>query len=69
MNTVPHHRGTALIAAHCAALDPAAATARERLDDALGEELARKLVFALTGAGQHRQRSGGFLGGRAVFAA
>jgi hypothetical protein len=69
MNTVPHHRGNALIAAHCAALDPGTATARERLDEALGEELARKLIFALTGGGRHRRRSGGFLDGRAVFAA
>ena len=36
--------GLDLLAAHCAALDPDAPTARERLDDALGPELARKLV-------------------------
>ena len=69
MDIVPQHRGIALIAAHCAALDPGGATARERLDDALGVELAHKLVFALTGGGQHRQRAGGFLDAGAVFAA
>jgi hypothetical protein len=72
MNAVPQRRGLALLAAHCAALDPGSATARERLDEALGEDLARKLVFALTGAGKHRERrerADGFLDDRAVFAA
>ena len=45
MNAVPK-RGTGLLLAHCASLDPAAATARERLEDAIGPELARKLVSA-----------------------
>jgi hypothetical protein len=40
--------GLDLLAAHCAALDPDAPTARERLDNALGPELARKLVYALS---------------------
>ena len=39
--------GLDLLAAHCAALDPEAPTARERLDALLGVELAAKLVFAL----------------------
>ncbi|HVP74379.1 MAG TPA: hypothetical protein VMS63_00035 [Gaiellaceae bacterium] len=40
--------GLDLLAAHCANLDPATPNARERLDVALGPELARKLVFALS---------------------
>ncbi|HKI91156.1 MAG TPA: hypothetical protein VJ986_02545 [Gaiellaceae bacterium] len=50
-------RGIPLLLAHCASLDSDASQARERLDEALGPELARKLVFALTigtGAGQRR---------------
>jgi len=37
------------IAAHCRSLDPDAPTARARLAEALGPELAAKLVFALAG--------------------
>jgi hypothetical protein len=51
MDVSSHDRGLALLLAHCASLDPATATARERLDEALGPELARKLVFALAGGG------------------
>ena len=44
-------------------LDPGTATARERLDEALGDDLARKLVFALTGAAaearERRERADG----------
>jgi hypothetical protein len=40
-------RGPGLLLAHCASLDPDTPTARERLDKALGLELAHKLVFAL----------------------
>jgi hypothetical protein len=47
-------RGAALLAAHCRSLDPTAATARERLDEAVGPELARVLVFALASAGHAR---------------
>jgi hypothetical protein len=47
----PPARGLELLAVHCAALDPEAPTARERLDAVLGCELARKLVFALSSAG------------------
>lgn len=36
-----------LLAAHCLNLDPATPTARERLERALGKELAAKLLFAL----------------------
>jgi hypothetical protein len=51
MNTFPQplvQRGERLLAAHLASLDPEAAPARERLELELGNELARKLVFALT---------------------
>jgi len=40
-------RGRDLLLAHCASLDPATPTARERLDAVLGPTLARKLIFAL----------------------
>lgn len=36
-----------LLRAHCRSLDPDAATAEERLQEALGPELAHKLLFAL----------------------
>jgi len=67
MNAVPTQRGTGLLLAHCASLDPASATARERLDEALGPELARKLVVALSAGAPARPEGG--LGPRAVFAA
>jgi hypothetical protein len=57
MNAVPHlrrGRGLALLAAHCRSLDLDAPTARERLEDAVGTELAAKLVFALCGAGREQ---------------
>lgn len=41
-------RARALILAHCARLDPATPTARERLEVELGAALARKLVYALS---------------------
>jgi hypothetical protein len=66
MNAVPQ-RGTALLLAHLASLDPAAPPARERLDEALGPELARKLVSALS-AGAPRRRDPE-LDARTVFAA
>jgi hypothetical protein len=50
MNVVPQataHRGVRLLAQHLESLDPEAAPARERLEEELGPELARKLVFAL----------------------
>jgi hypothetical protein len=60
MNAVPPQpsgRGLALLVQHCASLDPDTPTARERLDAALGAELAQKLVFGLSGAGSpDRQR-------------
>jgi hypothetical protein len=49
----PRRRGLELLAAHCASLDPDAPSARERLDAALGAELAKKLVFALSRASGH----------------
>lgn len=48
MNAVPHERGLALLAAQCASFDQDASKAREQLDEALGPELAHKLVFALS---------------------
>ena len=77
MNAAPSDRGNALLLAHCASLDPVSATARERLDDAVGAELARKLVRALCsgapgsgalGSGAPVRDDPG-LGARAVFAA
>jgi hypothetical protein len=70
MNAVPHDRGLSLLAAHCLSLDPYARTARQRLDAAIGPELAHMLVFALSGdesATTSWSRSG--LGARPVFAA
>jgi hypothetical protein len=40
-------RGARLLVAHLESLDPQALQARERLEERLGNELARKLVFAL----------------------
>jgi hypothetical protein len=40
-----------LLSAHCRSLDPAVLTARERLERALGPELAHVLLFALAGPG------------------
>ena len=51
MTAVPPYRkgrGLALLAAHCRSLDPDAPNARERLTEALGVELAAKLVIALS---------------------
>jgi hypothetical protein len=69
MDAVPHDRGLALLAAHCASLDPESPTARERLDDAVGPDLAKLLVFALSGGGGDRERSRQALRARPVFAA
>jgi hypothetical protein len=69
MNAVPTERGIALLARHCASLDPDTPTARQRLEDALGPELARKLVFALAAGANGKDRSPGALGPWAVFAA
>lgn len=41
------HRGVPLLAQHLESLDPEAVSARARLDERLGPELARKLVIAL----------------------
>ena len=70
MNAVPHERGLALLEAHCLSLDRVAHTARERLDAAIGPELAHMLVFALSGGGAvGRERSRSPLGVRPLFAA
>jgi hypothetical protein len=50
MNLLPPpmtHRGARLLAAHLDSFDPKAVLARERLEEELGSELARKLLFAL----------------------
>ena len=65
----PSQRGIDLLALHCTSLDPSTATARERLDETLGPELARKLVFALSGRSEYRERAWNALEPRAVFAA
>jgi hypothetical protein len=44
---IPIQRGARLLEAHLESLDPEAVSARERLEDEVGSELARKLVFAL----------------------
>jgi hypothetical protein len=59
MNAVPPlraGRGLSLLVAHCRSLDLGAPTARERLDQAVGPELAHKLLFALC-AGTHEQNA------------
>jgi hypothetical protein len=60
--------GLDLLLAHCAGLDPERPTARERLESALGSDLAGKLVFALS-AGAPSDRRSPELGAWAVFAA
>lgn len=67
MNAVPSQRGSALLLAHLASLDPATERAQERLVDALGPELARKLVAALCAGAPRRDDAG--LRARTVFAA
>jgi hypothetical protein len=53
----PRGRGLALLAAHCASLDPDTPRARDRLDAEIGAELAHKLVSALSSAhARGRQR-------------
>jgi hypothetical protein len=42
-----NERGSQLLEAHIRSLDPAELTARERLEAAIGQQLAWKLVFAL----------------------
>jgi hypothetical protein len=69
MTAVPHERGLALLAAHCATIDPDALTVRERLDAVLGPELAHKLLFALAGGGSSAERRRRRLGPGASFAA
>ncbi len=48
-------RGSRLLAAHLDRFDLTAPTARERLEEQLGTELARKLVFALAARGAARR--------------
>ena len=50
-----NRRGARLLVAHLQSLDPRRCPARERLDVRLGNELARKLVFALAPRGTDRR--------------
>jgi hypothetical protein len=52
-----NQRGARLLAAHLESLDPQAVQARERLEERLGNELARKLVFALAPHGSPGRRA------------
>ena len=69
MNASSRTRGLELIAAHCTSLDTSSEPARKRLDEALGPELARKLVFALSCGGPNQERSRSLSGAGPVFAA
>jgi hypothetical protein len=42
-------RGLSLLAAHCLSFEPDAPSARQRLDEAVGPELAHKLFTLCTG--------------------
>jgi hypothetical protein len=50
-----NRRGERLLFAHLESLDPRTVQARERLDVRLGNELARRLVFALGPRGTDRR--------------
>jgi hypothetical protein len=69
MSVERNERGIELLVAHCASLDPDAPTARDRLEEALGPELARRLVAALAAGSTESERASGALRARAVFAA
>jgi len=58
MDVARRGRGDALLLAHCASFDPEAETAKVRLEDALGPDLARRLVRALTAGAPVRSRAG-----------
>jgi hypothetical protein len=47
MQPQPVERGSRLLAAHLRSLDPTTPCAVRRLEDSVGSQLARKLVFAL----------------------
>jgi hypothetical protein len=51
-------RGSQLLIAHMRSLDPSEPSARERLEEALGEDLARQLVLVL-GQGIKREAGAG----------
>ena len=48
LSQTTRQRGVRLLAAHLESFDPETVPARERLEERLGYELARKLVFALS---------------------
>jgi hypothetical protein len=58
MEEIPQQvrRGPQLLAAHLRSFDPTVATARERVEEALGPELAHTLVCALA-PGRHCRRA------------
>jgi hypothetical protein len=56
VSSTPRRRGDVLLLAHCRSLDPDAPTAHDRLVQAIGPELAHKLVFALGVTSPRRER-------------
>jgi hypothetical protein len=52
----PEGRGLDLLLLHCRALDYDRPNASERLAQELGDDLARMLVFALTGCGRESRK-------------
>jgi hypothetical protein len=48
MENAMEKRGSQLLIAHMRSFDPDEPTARERLEKALGEDLARQIVLALS---------------------
>ena len=51
-------RGLQMLEAHMRSFDPDAATARERLEAALGEEFARQLLQGLLSSPEKRSSTG-----------
>jgi hypothetical protein len=51
----PKTRGLRLLAAHLRSLDPDAPSPRERLEQALGPQLAHTLLFALAPGARSRR--------------
>jgi hypothetical protein len=58
MNVAPQPgrgRGLELLVAHVRSLDPETPTAKDRLEQVIGRDLAHRLVFALCGGGDGRE--------------
>jgi hypothetical protein len=64
-----NRRGDQLLLAHLASLEPTTPPARQRLEEALGEELTRRLVSALCAGAPRREEPAELHARRAVFAA